>query len=625
MTISDLKNKIKTIGKGKNVNTKFDKSKTSGTLLCVSLLPKNIAVKAKKVSNTKNNADRSKPVTSHSIPKNEQSQTQSANVLTRGMYRITKTEKHTPVSKTNMNVSNSTGVESSNSLNSPQLAKEDQEQIDPDDLEEMDLHWEMAMLTIRARRFMKRTGGNLDINGRRIGFDKSKVECFNCHIHGHFARECKAPKNQDNRGREYGRKTVLVETSTKNALITQDGIGGYDWSYQAEEEIPTNYAFMALTSSGSSLESKENRSDKGYHAVPPPLTGNYMPQKRDLRLIDEHFESVYVDVISNIVPSDVKTATAKVKKVNDQEQIQALVDKTKVIITEDSIRSDLRLDDAKGTVCLLNEAIFEGLVRMSDPLSSGEDSSILNELMVFYTSLQEQSRSGGLRRLKKFGLGRRVKSPLEKDRLGAQEDASKQGRMIEEIDQNAEIALDDGAQGRKNDDEMFGVDDFTREEVVMDSAAEPVTTVKDNAAPTTDVTEDEITMAQALVALKSVKPKVVSQEQEMSTTIPAADTKVTTVVPTPRAKGIVFHEKKQSQIPTISSSKDKGKAKMIEPKVPLKKKDQTRIDEEYAKKLQAKKQEAARLSKAQKDEEANNSWDNIQAMMDADRLLAKRI
>nr|GEV09904.1 hypothetical protein [Tanacetum cinerariifolium]GEV10618.1 hypothetical protein [Tanacetum cinerariifolium] len=133
--------------------------------------------------------------------------------------------------------------------------QEDLQQIDPDDLEEMHLHWEMAKLTIRARRFMKRTCKNLDMNGQRIGFDKSKVECFNCHKNGHFAKECRAPKNQDNRGREYGRKTIPVESSTENALIAQDGIGGYDWRYQAEEEIPTNYAFMTLTSSGSSSNS----------------------------------------------------------------------------------------------------------------------------------------------------------------------------------------------------------------------------------------------------------------------------------------------------------------------------------------------------------------------------------
>ncbi|GKC30769.1 hypothetical protein Tco_1038063 [Tanacetum coccineum] len=61
--------------------------------------------------------------------------------------------------------------------NSPQLAREDLEQIDPDDLEEMDLQWEMAILTIRARRFIKRTGRKLDVNGQRFGFDRSKVKC----------------------------------------------------------------------------------------------------------------------------------------------------------------------------------------------------------------------------------------------------------------------------------------------------------------------------------------------------------------------------------------------------------------------------------------------------------------
>ncbi|GJR05181.1 ribonuclease H-like domain-containing protein, partial [Tanacetum coccineum] len=72
-----------------------------------------------------------------------------------------------------------------------------------------------------------------------------KVECYNCHRNGHFTRECRAPRNQENRGRENSRRTVIVETPTENALVTQDGIGGYDWSYQAEEEQPTNFALMA--------------------------------------------------------------------------------------------------------------------------------------------------------------------------------------------------------------------------------------------------------------------------------------------------------------------------------------------------------------------------------------------
>ncbi|GKA22297.1 hypothetical protein Tco_0708259 [Tanacetum coccineum] len=91
ITISELKNQLKTIDKGKTVNTKFDKSETSRTLLCVTPLPKNIAVKAKKVSNTKVNADRSKLVTSHSTPKNKQS-VESSNSVKRPKSKDTKSK-----------------------------------------------------------------------------------------------------------------------------------------------------------------------------------------------------------------------------------------------------------------------------------------------------------------------------------------------------------------------------------------------------------------------------------------------------------------------------------------------------------------------------------------------------
>ncbi|GJS12234.1 hypothetical protein Tco_0369030 [Tanacetum coccineum] len=86
-----------------------------------------------------------------------------------------------------------------NQSNSLQLDNEDLEQIDTDDLEEIDLKWQMVMLTMKARRFINKTGRKLDVNGKEtIGFDKTKVECYNFH-RGHFARECRAPRNQDNR------------------------------------------------------------------------------------------------------------------------------------------------------------------------------------------------------------------------------------------------------------------------------------------------------------------------------------------------------------------------------------------------------------------------------------------
>nr|GEX11358.1 hypothetical protein [Tanacetum cinerariifolium] len=74
--------------------------------------------------------------------------------------------------------------------NSTKLVNEDLEQIHPDDLEEMDLKWKMAMLTMRARRFLKNTRRKLNLTGNDfVAFDKSKVECYNYHKRDHFARE----------------------------------------------------------------------------------------------------------------------------------------------------------------------------------------------------------------------------------------------------------------------------------------------------------------------------------------------------------------------------------------------------------------------------------------------------
>ncbi|GJY80370.1 ribonuclease H-like domain-containing protein [Tanacetum coccineum] len=101
----------------------------------------------------------------------------------------------------------------------------------------------MAMLTMRARRFLKNTGRKFSVNGTEtIGFDKSKVECYNCHKKGHFARKCRAPRNQENRNRENIRRVVPVETTTSNALVSCDGFG-YDWSDQQKR---TNEQYKRL-------------------------------------------------------------------------------------------------------------------------------------------------------------------------------------------------------------------------------------------------------------------------------------------------------------------------------------------------------------------------------------------
>nr|GEV41319.1 hypothetical protein [Tanacetum cinerariifolium] len=157
--------------------------------------------------------------------------------------------------------------------------------IDVDDLEEMDLKWQMAMLTVRPRQFLQRTGRNLGGNGpTSMGFDMSKVECYNCHRRGHFARECRSPKDTRRNGAaEPQMRNVPVETSTSNVLVSQcDGVGSYDWSFQAEEE-PTNYALMAFSSSSSSSNNEVVSCSKACTKAYATLQSHYDKMIEDYR------------------------------------------------------------------------------------------------------------------------------------------------------------------------------------------------------------------------------------------------------------------------------------------------------------------------------------------------------
>nr|GEY82225.1 uncharacterized mitochondrial protein AtMg00810-like [Tanacetum cinerariifolium] len=159
------------------------------------------------------------------------------------------------------------------------------EQIDTNDLEEMDPKWQVVMLTMRVKRFIKKTGRNLNFNGKEtIGFDKTKVECYNCHRRGHFARECKALRNQGNKNGDNTRRVVPMET-LPNALVVTDGMG-YDWSYQAEEG-PTDFALMALSSLGSSNSDTEVR-DNSITELKNQLEES-LKEKDDLKLKFEKF------------------------------------------------------------------------------------------------------------------------------------------------------------------------------------------------------------------------------------------------------------------------------------------------------------------------------------------------
>nr|GEW30075.1 hypothetical protein [Tanacetum cinerariifolium] len=632
----------------------------------------------------------------------------------------------------------------SNQSNVSQLDNKGSKQINTDDLKEMDLKWQVAMLTMRVKRFILKTVKKLYLNGKEaVRFDRTKVECYNCHRRCHFARECRAPRNQGNRNRDAPTRNAPVDTSTTNALVVQDGIGSYDWSFQAQEEL-TNFALMAHTSSSSSLDSENEavyeediaflkydvqvkdisikdlkinktglgynglvnesevlnnvvdscecdgddnqvndrfKKSEGYHVVPSPYTGNYMPPRANLSFagLDNSIFKYKVNNVTTVGPKEVVSAaegnmnnvvksstcwiwrpkgnvidhiskdsgsytlkrfnyvdpqgrlkdgisdefrvktgsekklvlnvcmdwnetaahheiqdSAKVKTVNEDVQIRALVDEKKIIVTEASIRCDLQLQDAEGTACLPNDTIFEELARMGAkttvwnefsitmasaiiclannkkfnfskyifdnmvknleaegfsgiitplfeimmvqaPEEVGEGSEVptdthhtlivtqpsssqpqkkpqggnrrrkprmqLTELMNLCTNLQKQvldlekakiaqakeiadlkkrvkklerikkSRTSGLKRLWKVGSTTRVESSENKESLGDQEDASKQGRMIDNIDQDVKITLVDETQGRMNEEDMFRVNDLDGDEVIVDATS----------------------------------------------------------------------------------------------------------------------------------------------------------
>nr|GEW17677.1 hypothetical protein [Tanacetum cinerariifolium] len=274
MTIFELKSKLKMIDNGKHANTKFHKSKTLGQLLCVTPFNKNLEIKAKNMSNTKATLDRkssvkralftspvlakSKSLGATSVVANldtkmrieqfflmtdyslwevilngdlptptrivdgvvqsiapttaEQRLGKKNKLKARGTLLMALHDKHQL--KFNIYKDAKTLMESikkslsdaviysflASQSNSPQLDNEDLKQIDPDDLEEMDL------------------------------------------------KECRSLR--DNKNKDTPRRTVPVEVSTSNALVSQcDAVGGSDWSFQDDEE-PTSYALMAYASSG---------------------------------------------------------------------------------------------------------------------------------------------------------------------------------------------------------------------------------------------------------------------------------------------------------------------------------------------------------------------------------------
>ncbi|GJW61080.1 hypothetical protein Tco_0110415 [Tanacetum coccineum] len=277
--------------------------------------------------------------------------------------------------------------------------QKDLEQIDLDDLEEMDLQWEMAMLTIRARRFIKGTCRKLVVNGQKVGFDSyqgeeehptnfalmaltssgsssssdSEVDSYSkscvkayATLKGQYdnfssdykksqfnlvsykvglesveARLAHYKKNEavyeesinvlnlevklrdnalienkkklEKKGDELKLTLEKFQNSSKslNNLLESQVIDNFKTrlGYNATPSTAASPAVESFVNSSEMLENQENnkpKSDKGYHAVPLPYAGNFIPRKPDLTFMDEIVESENMDVTTIVTPSNVK-------------------------------------------------------------------------------------------------------------------------------------------------------------------------------------------------------------------------------------------------------------------------------------------------------------------------------
>ncbi|GJT15734.1 ribonuclease H-like domain-containing protein [Tanacetum coccineum] len=578
-----------------------------------------------------------------------------------------------------------------------------------------------------ARIFLNKTGRKINANGSEtIGFNKSKVECYNCHKKGHFARKCRDPRK--NRNKEPVRKNVTVETTEINALVAQDGLG-YDWSDQAEEG-PTNFIVMAYTSSGSSssdsevstcskaclksyetlkehydkltkdfnksqlnvgaykagLESVEARlymykknevlfeedikilkldiklrdnaltklrkkfekakkerddlkltlekfgnssknlsklleiqvSDKfktgvgfdsqvvnshvfdrqendryktseGYHAVPPPYTGNFMPPKYDLVLADEG-EYVFSESVTSIHDgtSEAKTSVSKPKSVGEPLIEDWISD------SEDENETEFKSKQRKPSFAKTE------FVKSNEHVKTPRESvkKIENKKQAKYPRKNSQSPRGNQRNWNNL-MTQKLGSNFEFKNKACYECGSfnhlikdcdlYEKKMVEKtVWNNARRANHQNSQ-RMTHPHPKG--NFVPKAVLMKSGIKSLNTAGQN-------------FSKAAVSVNTARP-------------------INTAYPRPT----VNSARTTSNVFNRAHTHDKGKGIMVEPEKPLKKKDETSFDEQEAIRLQAEFDEEERLPREK--DEANvaltKEWDDIQAKVDADYQLAQRL
>nr|GEW58471.1 zf-CCHC domain-containing protein/UBN2 domain-containing protein [Tanacetum cinerariifolium] len=425
-----------------------------------------------------------------------------------------------------------------------------------------------------------------------ITINKSDLDTMSIDdLYNNFKIVKQEPRNQDSRSwnQESSRRTVNVEETPPKAMVTIDGVG-FDWSYMAEDEFPTNMALMAFSVSESKNASKEIPNELK-ESLDAPLVKDRVSDTKDCSVESlvvancNHHQRERVVLRNNYSMAGTGFSGA-MTPLFETIMVQAPEYKSR--------RKQRKATEAPHTKPQAEESVP---TPSNDPLPSGEDRLQINELMKICTKLsdmvlsleqiktnqaaeceklkkrvkkleviEKKKRTYGLNRLYKVGLSVRVESLKKEKGLDDQTDASKQER-IAEIDADEDLSLINEAaqdQGRLNEEDLLGVHDLDGDEVIVDvttgenvekdatiaekevSIVDPVKTVGEvvtiaedvkvtTAAKTPQISKDNVILAQTLIEIKAVKLK---------------------------ARGIIVQEPKEEE--RIAREKDKANIALIE-------------------------------------------------------------
>ncbi|GJU57779.1 putative ribonuclease H-like domain-containing protein [Tanacetum coccineum] len=420
--------------------------------------------------------------------------------------------------------------------NGSNLLQQDLEQIHEDDLEAIDLKWQLSLLSMRAKRYYQRTGKKIFINANDTdGYDKSNVECFNCHKMGHFARECRASRNKEGqfRNQDNTRKQGNNEDTSSKAMLAIDGVG-FDWSDMVEEQVQTNMALMAFSDSElNQTEFTAATYKRGLATVEELIT-----YRKNEVLFSEEVAVLKREVACKDYKINVlKSEFEKVKQ--DKESIEFKINKF------DKASKDL--DKLLGSQIIDKSKRILGYndVPPPHPLIYNRP----KKLDLSYSGLDEFKEP----EFKAYGSeDSNQKSNVVLD-LEKAKDA--QAKEIAGLKKRGRIKIVDETHGRLDDAEMFDTDDHHGDEVIVDTAVgekqeksakiderEVDTDVEDSAAPTIPVTTvdegvttakideitptsattiviDELTFVQTLIEIK--QKDQVALDEEMARNLEA--------------------------------------------------------------------------------------------------------